>query len=316
MAKNLLKKASLVSLFFLLSNSSYALTQSEAELQKVHQMIQENMEQQLKLEQESKMLQAKIEQQKRIVEAKLERQKKILEAQKEVAMHQRVYSIPTAQNYNKIDKAIQDLANRLFSSSRIKKEKIASIALTSFVNLHNFDNTSHFGRTLSEAFFDELYIRGFNVNDFRGQETVTINEKGEYLLTRDIQKLDKELQSGHALVGTYTLFEKKALINVRVIDITSGKVVASARANYITNDCKVLETCPKQRKIFIVSDKFNKQDIKKAKAMHQMNQAHNDIVMQRQKQFYIRKNHQPKNTAVQDEVVQTKTKYPLVNLIK
>jgi len=306
MARNLIKKAYLAPLLFLLSTSGLAYTQSETDLNKVNEMLQKNMAEQFKLEQEGKILQAKIEQQKRIMEAKLEQQRKIVAAQKELFLHQRVHSIPTAQKHEQIDKAIQDLANRLFSSSRLKKENIEDIALTSFVNLHNFDTTSHFGRTLSEAFFDELYIRGFNVSDFRGQETISINDNGEYLLTRNVKKLDKDIGSNHALVGTYSLFEAKVLINVRVVDLMSGKIVASARANYVTVNCKVLNTCAKPRKIFIVSDKFSKQDIKKARkdsyARH--------MPAKEPKQYYVRK------VEDKDMVVHTKTKAPLVNLTK
>jgi len=307
MAKKLTTKVSLVSLFFLFTTSSFALTQDQADLKKVNEMLHKNMAEQLRLEQESRLLEAKIEQQKRVMEAKIEQQKRIIEAQRELALHQKVHNIPTAQKHEKIDLAIQDLANRLFSSSRLKKEKIENIALTSFVDLHNFDSTSHFGRTLSEAFFDELYIRGFSISDFRGQETISINENGEYLLTRNIKKLNKEIGSGHALVGTYSVFERKVLINVRVVDLMSGKVVASARANYVTFNCQVLNTCPKKRKIFIVSDKFDKEDIKKArKASYSKH-----MPIKSTKQHYVRKN-QPS----EDTIVHTKTENPLVNLIK
>ena len=307
MATNLLKKVCLAPVFLLFVTSSFALTQEQEDLKKVNDMIQKNMEEQLRLERESQELQAKIQHQKRIMEAKLAQQKKILEAQKELALHQKIHSIPTAKKHEKIDRVIQDLANRLFSSSRLKKEKIESIALTSFVDLHNFNSTSHFGRTVSEAFFDELYIRGFNINDFRGQETISINEDGEYLLTRNINKLNKEITSDHALIGTYSVFERKVLLNVRVVDLMSGKVVASARANYVTVDCKVLNTCPKKRKIFIVSDKFNKEDIKKARKASYTKH----MPIKQTKQYYVRRNQQ-----ADDVMAHTKTENPLVNLIK
>ena len=305
MARNLLKKAHLAPLFFLLSTSSFAFTQNETDLNKVNEMLQKNMQEQFRLEQESKLLQAKIEQQKKIMEAKLEQQKKIIAAQKELVLHQRIQAIPTAKKHTEIDKAIQDLANRLFSSSRLKKEKVDDIALTSFVNLHNFDTTSHFGRTLSEAFFDEMYIRGFAVSDFRGQETITINDNGEYLLTRNIKKLNKDIQSDHALVGTYSVFEEKVLINVRIVDLMSGKIVASARANYVTVNCRVLNTCAKPRKIMIVSGDSNKHDIKKAKnKTYAMYPAAKPM-----RQYYVKREEKPM-------IAHTKTKEPLVNLTK
>lgn len=150
-----------------------------------------------------------------------------------------------------LNKVITELADKLFIYNKLSGSE-EEIAITSFVDLHQFEKTTHFGRTISEAFFDELFTRGFNVSDFRGQETLSINENGEYFLTRDIKLLNKDIVSGYILVGTYSLFEDKVYINVRILDNLSGKVVASARSNYITNDCNVVGNCKKPRVINIV----------------------------------------------------------------
>jgi TolB-like protein len=214
-------------------------------------------------------------------------------------------AIPTAQAHQTIDKTIQDLANRLFSSSRISKEAINDIAITSFVDLHQFDKTTHFGRTLSEGFFDELFIRGFNVSDFRGQGTLSINKEGEYFLTRDVKLLNKDVQSDYILVGTYTIFENKILINARIMDNQNGRILASARANYITNDCKVLLNCKKPRIINIVSEEYKK------------NNSRENVSVVDNKEMSI-KQHFVKKQPIEEEVIEVKTKtpFPLVNLIK
>ncbi len=215
-------------------------------------------------------------------------------------------AIPTAQAHQTIDKTIQDLANRLFSSSKISKEAINDIAITSFVDLHQFDKTTHFGRTLSEGFFDELFIRGFHVSDFRGQGTLSINKEGEYFLTRDVKLLNKDVQSDYVLVGTYTIFENKVLINARIMDNQNGRILASARANYITNDCNVLQNCKKPRIINIVSDAYKK------------NSSRENVSVVDKKEISLKQHFVKKQLDEQEEVmeVKTKTPFPLVNLIK
>lgn len=215
-------------------------------------------------------------------------------------------AIPTAKAHQTIDKTIQDLANRLFSSSKISKEAVNDIAITSFVDLHQFDKTTHFGRTLSEGFFDELFIRGFNVSDFRGQGTLSINKEGEYFLTRDVKLLNKDVQSDYVLVGTYTSFENKILINARIMDNQNGRILASARANYITDDCKVLQNCKKPRVINIVSDNYKK------------NNSRENISAVDKKEIRLKQHFITKQPMEQEEVmeVKTKTQFPLVNLIK
>ncbi len=63
------------------------------------------------------------------------------------------------------------------------------VLLTTFVRLDNLKKTSEFGRVLSESMINELSNRGFNVIEFRGQVGVSVNEQGEYFITRDTSKL-------------------------------------------------------------------------------------------------------------------------------
>lgn len=155
--------------------------------------------------------------------------------------------------HNELNQVITELADKLFIYNKLTSNN-EEIALTSFVDLHQLNKTTHFGRTLSEAFFDELFTRGFNVSDFRGQETLSVNANGEYFLTRDINLLNKDVTSAYVLVGTYSLFEGKVHVNARILDNQSGKVLASARSNYLTDNCELLETCKEARKIKIITD--------------------------------------------------------------
>ena len=162
--------------------------------------------------------------------------------------------INTVSRHNSLNATINDLAQRLLTSSRVDQRYLENIAITSFVDLHKFNKTSRFGRNVSESFFDELFSRGFNVSEFRGQDNLSINANGEYFLTRDAELLHKVVKNKYILVGTYSKFEDSILISARIINNTSGKVVASARSYYNTDDCKLLESCPKARRINIISE--------------------------------------------------------------
>ncbi len=154
---------------------------------------------------------------------------------------------------NRINTTIVQLANKLFNSSRINQYDISTIAITSFVDINQLNKTSKFGRTLSEGFFDELFTRGFNVSDFRGQNSLSVNAEGEYFITRDIKKLNKNINNRYILVGTYSVLNESVLLNARIIDNQSGRIVASARSTYYSNDCALLENCKKPRRMAIVN---------------------------------------------------------------
>ena len=57
------------------------------------------------------------------------------------------------------------------------------------------------------------------------------------------------------LVGTFTAVDGKVLINARIMDNTTGRVVASAKTYYKTSDCKILGNCPRIRTIRIIATK-------------------------------------------------------------
>jgi len=149
------------------------------------------------------------------------------------------------------DDKIVELADSLLASSRIAQADMGYIAITSFVNLHNLSKTSSFGRTLGETFFNELFIRGFNVADFRGQNALSVNPTGEFFITRDVKKINKKIANSYVLVGTFSTIDKKVIINARIMDNQTGRVVASAKTYYKTTDCNVLNTCPRPRMIRI-----------------------------------------------------------------
>jgi len=161
--------------------------------------------------------------------------------------------IQTVGSNGMADDKIIELADSLLASSRIAQADMGNIAITSFVNLHNLSKTSSFGRTLGETFFNELFIRGFNVADFRGQSALSVNPTGEFFITRDIKKINKKISNSYVLVGTFSSIDKKVIINARIMDNQTGRVVASAKTYYETTDCYLLNNCPRPRMIRIVS---------------------------------------------------------------
>ena len=159
-----------------------------------------------------------------------------------------------------LNDTITDIANQLKTNIRLPSKSKGTIAITTFVDLNLLEKTTPFGRVISESMFNELFIRGFNVADFRGKKAISINNKGEFYITRIANKLKSEIYNTYILVGTYSKIENDILINVRIIDNISGKIVASARSIYKNDYCKLYKgICPKdsankKRKIKLITD--------------------------------------------------------------
>ena len=157
-----------------------------------------------------------------------------------------------------LNDAITSLANQLSVNNKLNATDTGTITLTSFVDLKQFTKTSQFGRVLGESLFSELFIRGFNITDFRGQNAISVNKTGEFFITRDVSKLESEVSNTYILVGTYSKIDQNVIINARIIDNKTGKLVTSARAMYANDDCSLFGSCNNiQRKIKIVSTQRN-----------------------------------------------------------
>ena len=152
--------------------------------------------------------------------------------------------------YSNLNTTIINIAEQLFDT-KLNKKNPSRLILTSFVDLDNLENTSTFGRLISESMFNELHIRKFLVTDFRGQEAVSVNEDGEFHISRDADKLKDIINEvEYILVGTYVKFENQSLlINARILDSISGNVFSSARVIYRPKDCSLFNICIKKNQI-------------------------------------------------------------------
>ena len=157
---------------------------------------------------------------------------------------------------NSLEATISSLATQIMTNKKLDTTK--PVLITSFVRLDQFKTTSEFGRVVGESLIDELSNRGFNIIEFRGQMAVSINDKGEYFLSRKPNEIKNEVPSTYIVVGTYSRQNGKVILNARVIDNITGKVISSARSTYVHNlahDCVLFGDCPPMRTVKIVKEK-------------------------------------------------------------
>lgn len=155
-----------------------------------------------------------------------------------------------------LEATISSLATQIMTNKKLDTNK--PVLITSFVRLDQLKTTSEFGRVMAESLIDELSNRGFNIIEFRGQMSVSINDKGEYFLSRKPYEIKDESPSTYIVVGTYSRQVGRVILNARVIDNITGKVISSGRSTYIHNlayDCTLFGDCPSMRTVNIVKEK-------------------------------------------------------------
>ena len=181
-------------------------------------------------------------------DTKVQRAKKRMEIATDMEKH--------VKRQTSFESTVNSLATQMLENTKMKTNK--PVLFTSFVRLDDLKKTSEFGRLYSESMINELSNRGFNVIEFRGQMNVSINDKGEYYITRDIKKLKKSIQDTYIVVGTYSRQYKQVVLNARVIDNHTGRILSSSRATYhhgYREDCIIFKDCRPARKIKIVEEK-------------------------------------------------------------
>lgn len=157
---------------------------------------------------------------------------------------------------NNLESTISSLATQMMQNQKISTDK--PVLITSFVRLDQLKETSEFGRVVGESLINELSNRGFNVIEYRGQMAVSINDKGEYFISRKPHEIKNTIPNTYIVVGTYSRQVGKIILNARIIDNISGKVITSARATYkhnFGNDCTLFKDCAPARTIKIVKER-------------------------------------------------------------
>ena len=155
-----------------------------------------------------------------------------------------------------LEGTINSLATQMMRNKKMDSSK--PVLITSFVRLDNFKKTTEFGRIVSESLINEMSNRGFNIIEYRGQMAVSVNERGEYFITRNPYKLKDEVPNTYVVVGTYSRQFGKVMLNARVMDNITGKIITSARATYQhnrRNDCLIFKDCRPARTIKIIKEK-------------------------------------------------------------
>ncbi|WP_321313022.1 FlgO family outer membrane protein [Halarcobacter sp.] len=155
-----------------------------------------------------------------------------------------------------LEGTINSLATQMMQNQKMSTSK--PVLITSFVRLDNFKKTTEFGRVVSESLINEMSNRGFNIIEYRGQMAVSINERGEYFITRNPHKLKDKIPNTYVVVGTYSRQYGKVMLNARVMDNITGKIISSARATFQhnrRNDCILFKDCKPARTIKIIEEK-------------------------------------------------------------
>jgi TolB-like protein len=102
------------------------------------------------------------------------------------------------------------------------------IIAASFVNVNRLEESSTLGRIVSEQISSRIAQNGFKVLDMKlRQDSIYMKKgQGEFLLSREIDKISKTYNGDFVLVGTYAVAEMSIYVSARIVDTADNSIAS------------------------------------------------------------------------------------------
>ena len=133
-----------------------------------------------------------------------------------------------------LNQVIAFLANQLANNRTLMNVSDSRIAVSSFVNIDNLEETDKLGLSIAEGLMHEMHVRGFGVVDFKTRENLRIRQSGDFIFSRDVADLRRTHNVHYFLSGTITRNSDGAVINARLVQADNSLVVSTAQG-FISN---------------------------------------------------------------------------------
>ncbi|MBU1309678.1 MAG: hypothetical protein KKE30_09125 [Gammaproteobacteria bacterium] len=91
------------------------------------------------------------------------------------------------------------------------------------------DQGSLFGHHFSEAMIYDLHRFGVPVLDYKATDYIRVTPDGDFVLSRNFEELKAELPIKYVITGTMTMHQQGLLVNARLIQIDTKRVISAAR---------------------------------------------------------------------------------------
>ncbi|MDA8621143.1 FlgO family outer membrane protein [Psychrosphaera sp.] len=138
------------------------------------------------------------------------------------------HSLTGSQHSVLLSEYIEQISAGLIANVSNKAEHVI-VGVTSFVDFtSDLATITPVGNIVSEHFTTHLFQHGFTVADYKVKNTVSITPQGDFVFTRDANKLTSSESITHVLTGTVMYQQTGLLINARVVDFENKWIISTA----------------------------------------------------------------------------------------
>ena len=120
-------------------------------------------------------------------------------------------------------------ANALLDRAPDEITRETPVLVTSFVNIDDLEQSTTFGRLLSEQIASKIAQEGYCVKEIKLSEgsLFVIKNSGEFVLSRRLENIRSSFSSNYVIVGTYSVGYESVYVSSRIVRIEDSVIVSS-----------------------------------------------------------------------------------------
>lgn len=140
-----------------------------------------------------------------------------------------LHSLQNARSTVMLGEYIEQLSMDLIAHLKSNNE-IPLVGVTSIVEVSsNLSTITPLSNVLTEEFITELQHQNIYVVDYKITNGITVSPYGEFVFYRNSVEELSEDKINHVLAGTLTYTKQGIIVNARVVEFESKKVISSAK---------------------------------------------------------------------------------------
>jgi len=102
------------------------------------------------------------------------------------------------------------------------------IIIASFVNVDDLEQSSTFGRIVSEYVASRLSQLGYKVIEMKLRKSIFVKKDGgEFILSREAKNIYTEHQAQAAFLGIYAIASTHVNVSARIVNLNDSTIIAS-----------------------------------------------------------------------------------------
>lgn len=140
------------------------------------------------------------------------------------------YTAPTVSTQKKFSLIDYDYhaVELLLQRIAVPIDKSKSVLVASLANIDSLEESSTFGRTVSDHYTSYLVNQGYTISEVKLRNDLLVKQKqGEFMLSRSARKILRTHNVQLVVVGTYSIGAENVFINARLVNPVNNVIMAA-----------------------------------------------------------------------------------------